>query len=34
MFTIPDFIRLLSIEHNLIHTQTEGLTQVDTLIQP
>ena len=34
MFTIPDFIRLLDIEHNLIHTQTEGLTQADTLIQP
>ena len=34
MFTIQDFIRLLSIDHNLIHTQTEGLTQADTLIQP
>jgi hypothetical protein len=32
--TIQDFIRLLSIEHNMIHTQTEGLTQTDTLIQP
>jgi hypothetical protein len=34
MFTIQDFTRLLSIEHNLIHTQTEGLIQADTLIQP
>jgi hypothetical protein len=34
MFTIQDFTRLLSIEYNLIHTQTEGLTQADTLIQP
>jgi hypothetical protein len=34
MITIQDFIRLLSIEHNMIHTQTEGLTQADTLIQP
>jgi hypothetical protein len=32
--TIQDFIRLLSIEHNMIRTQTEGLTQTDTLIQP
>jgi len=32
--TIQDFIRLLSIEHNMIYTQTEGLTQTDTLIQP
>lgn len=34
MITKQDFIRLLSIEHNMIHTQTEGLTQADTLIQP
>ena len=34
MFTIQDFTRLLSIEHTMIHTQTEGLTQADTLIQP
>jgi uncharacterized damage-inducible protein DinB len=34
MYTIQDFIRLLSIEHNIIHTQTEGLTQADTFIQP
>jgi hypothetical protein len=34
MLTNQDFIRLFSIEHNLIKMQTEGLTQADTLIQP
>ena len=34
MITIQDFIRLLTMENNLIHDQTNGLTQADTLIQP
>jgi hypothetical protein len=34
MFNISDFIRILSIEYNLIQTQTEGLSQSDTLIDP
>jgi hypothetical protein len=34
MFSISEFSRILSIEHNLIHTQTEGLSQADTLILP
>jgi hypothetical protein len=34
MFSISDFIRIISIEHNLIQTQTEGLSQSDTLIEP
>jgi uncharacterized damage-inducible protein DinB len=34
MLTPPDFIRLFSIENELIKNQTEGLTQADTLIQP
>ncbi len=34
MFSISDFIRILSIENDLIQTQTEGLSQSDTLIEP
>jgi hypothetical protein len=34
MIPISDFIRLLKIENELIHQQTEGLSQADTLIQP
>jgi hypothetical protein len=34
MLSPQDFIRLLTIENNLIHDQTAGLTQADTLIQP
>lgn len=34
MIPITDFIRLLKIENELIHQQTEGLSQADTLIQP
>ncbi len=34
MITIPDLIRMLDIQHGLIHRQTEGLTQADSLIQP
>jgi hypothetical protein len=34
MLTPSDFIRLFSIENDLIKSQTEGLTQADTLIQP
>jgi hypothetical protein len=34
MFTIPDLIRLLAIENQLIHNQTGGLSQADTLIRP
>jgi hypothetical protein len=34
MFILQDFIRLMNIEHNVIHAQTDGLTQADTLIQP
>ena len=29
-----DFIRMFTIENNLIQSQTEGLSQADTLIQP
>jgi hypothetical protein len=34
MLTTQDFIRLINIENNLIQSQTEGLSQADTLIQP
>jgi hypothetical protein len=34
MLTTQDFIRLFTIENNLILSQTEGLTHADTLIQP
>jgi DinB superfamily len=34
MLSAQDFIRLFTIENNLIQSQTEGLTQADTLIQP
>jgi hypothetical protein len=34
MLSPQDFIRLFTIENNLIKTQTEGLTHTDTLIQP
>ncbi len=34
MIAIPDLIRMLSIENQLIHDQTAGLTQADTLLQP
>jgi hypothetical protein len=34
MLTPQDFIRLFSIENDLIKSQTEGLTQADSLVQP
>lgn len=34
MITIPDLTRMLNIEHDLIHDQTNGLSHTDTLIQP
>jgi hypothetical protein len=34
MITIADLIKMLVIENNLIHDQTNGLTQAETLIQP
>jgi hypothetical protein len=34
MLSPQDFIRLFSIENELIKNQTEGLSQTDTLIQP
>lgn len=34
MISNQDFIRILSIENNLINAQTKDLTQADTLIQP
>ncbi len=34
MINIQEFIQLLILEHNLVHTQTEGLTLADTFIQP
>jgi hypothetical protein len=34
MFSTQEFIRILSIEQNVIHMQTKELTQADTLIQP
>ncbi len=34
MLTPQDFIRLFTIDNNLIKDQTEGLSQADTLIQP
>ena len=34
MLPIPDFIRMLSIENQLIHDQTAGLSQAETLLQP
>jgi hypothetical protein len=34
MVSPQDFIRLFNIENNLIKSQTEGLNQAETLIQP
>jgi hypothetical protein len=34
MIHVTDFIKMLSIENSLIQTQTAGLNQADTLIQP
>jgi hypothetical protein len=34
MLTTQDLIRLYTIENDLIHRQAEGLTQVETLLQP
>lgn len=34
MIQIADLIRMLSIENNVVHDQTSGLTHADTLIQP
>jgi len=34
MITIPELSRMLSIENEIIHDQTGGLTQADTLVQP
>lgn len=34
MITIADLSKMLNIEHELIHDQTNGLKQADTLIQP
>jgi hypothetical protein len=34
MFDISDFIRLLTVEKDLIHTHLEGLSQADTLHPP
>jgi hypothetical protein len=34
MITKADLIKMLVIENNLIHDQTNGLSQADTLIQP
>jgi hypothetical protein len=34
MITISDLNKMLSIEHELIHDQTNGLSHADTLIQP
>jgi hypothetical protein len=34
MISKSDFIRILTVNHNLIKKQTEGLSQADTLIQP
>jgi hypothetical protein len=34
LFSLSDYTRILSIEHNLIHTQCDGLSQADSLIQP
>lgn len=34
MISKQDFIRIFSINHNVIKMQTEGLSQADTLIQP
>jgi hypothetical protein len=34
MLSPKDFIRMFTIENNLILSQTEGLSQADTLIQP
>ena len=34
MLSPQDFNRLFTIENNLIQSQTEGLSQADTLIQP
>jgi hypothetical protein len=34
MITIVDLIKMLVIENNLIHDQTNDLSQIDTLIQP
>jgi hypothetical protein len=34
MLSTQDFIRLFTIENELIKSQTSGMTQADTLIQP
>jgi uncharacterized damage-inducible protein DinB len=34
MIAISDFVRMLSIENELIHDQTNGLSQAETLVQP
>jgi uncharacterized damage-inducible protein DinB len=34
MITSPDLKRMLKMENNLIHEQTNGLTQEDSLVQP
>jgi hypothetical protein len=34
MITIADLTKMLAIENNLIHDQTNDLSQADTLIQP
>ena len=34
MVTITELIKMLAIENNLIHDQTNDLSQADTLIQP
>ena len=34
MFSTQEFIRILSIEQNVVQMQTKELTQADTLIQP
>lgn len=34
MIKLNDFIKMLKIDHELIHQQTSGLSQADTLIQP
>ena len=34
MISKQDFIRIFTINHNVIEMQTEGLSQADTLIQP
>jgi hypothetical protein len=34
LFTIQDYIRMLRIENSLIKTQTQGLSQAESLLQP